>query len=178
MAKLLTGLDDSARTIVYAAIVAALKADATLTATIPAAQWTTYLDDSAGLRRNVPQDNNGLPAIRLMPFGTPAGSETQTRQNSPMGIQVKVTTAGHDVRDLMNLWAAFESALFTGDGSRVLNNAIRAALKSASEARGRSLGSLETINLVAPALGASTDSGGNEFMTADGAIVAMMTVPK
>jgi hypothetical protein len=172
MAKQLKDLTDGARTIVYQMVVAALKADATLAATIAAGSWTTYLEDSA-IVRNVPMDNNGLPACRMMPFGGPASSETQTIQNSPMGIAVVLTVAGHDVRDILNLWGAFEKALFPGDGSKTLNNAIRAALAANAPPA-----SLQTINLGHPAIAPSSDSKGNGFLTAEGVILVQMTVPK
>ena len=175
MAQLLAQLDDSARTIVYNQIVAALKADTTLKAVIPPGQWTTYTED-VPQTRNSPLENNGLPAIRILPFGLPATQEANVLQNSWFVIGISITTAGLDVRDLLNLWGAIEAALFPGDGSKTLANNIRAALAAAGAARGKNVGSIQTINLGVPAIAPSTDQ--SSFMTAEGNIIVPMTVPK
>lgn len=175
MAQLLTQLTDSARTIVYNMVVAALKADTTLSAVIPPGQWTTYTEDAPRVR-NSPLENNGYPAIRILPFGLPATQEANTLQNSWFAIGIAITTAGLDVRDLLNLWGAVEAALFPGDGSKTLANNIRAALAAAGAAAGKNIGSIQTINLGVPAVAPSTDQ--SQFMTAEGNIVVPMTVPK
>ena len=177
MAKILTGLPDSARTIVYEMVVAALKADVTLSATIAAPQWTTYLE-ADGSNRNTAIEANAYPAIHLLPFGMGASSETQVRQDAPFGIAATITTAGHDIRDILNLWGAVEAALFTGDGGKALNNGIRAALATAGQARGRFVGSMSTIRLLSPAIAPSMDSNGSKFMTAAGSILVELQVPK
>lgn len=168
MGKLLN-IPDTARTIVYNTIIAALKADATLSATVKS--WNTFTE--ANVQQAVPFDNPGLPAIEIMPMGLPASPEAQVLQNSPFGIHVVVTTPGMDVRDLLNLWGAFEKVLFPGDGSKTLNNAIRAALAS-----GAPPASLQTINLSQPVFAPAGDTHGTRSMVAQGQIVAMMTVPK
>jgi hypothetical protein len=180
MTQLLTDLDDVAETIAYGLLVAALKADATLAATIPAANWTTYTetadDDSI---RNVPTDARGLPAIQLLPQIMPASPQTQVRQRSPLSITVTITVAGRDVRDLFNLWGAFRASIFTGDGARALNDSIRAALAAAGVAESRLVGSLATIALGSGvAIGPGSDNEGLAYMTGQGTITAEMQVPK
>lgn len=179
MPKLLTNLQDHARTIVYEMIVAWLKADPVLSVTVDPYSWTTYIDDDAAIG-NVPNDHRSLPAIQLTPYGTraPALPTTQTLQGTPFWIQATVVVAGHDARDLLNFWGALEAAIFTGDGSRVLSGSIRDALAAAGTARGRKVGSLSTITLVAPEIKAGTDANQQPWMAAEGAILADMYVPK
>lgn len=177
MAKLLTNLPDCAQTIAYEMIVAAIKADPVMSATIPPGQWTTYLDEASAVR-NVPNDNNGFPCIRIMPFAGGTSPEANVIQNAGLGIAITLTTAGHDVRDIMNLWGALSRAIFSGDGSKALANAIRTALAAAGSSQGRNVGSLQTFRLVLSGVGPSTDSNDTKFMTAEGAIIAEMTVPK
>jgi hypothetical protein len=177
MAKSLASLPDCAHTIVYQMVVAAIKADPVMAATVSATSWTTYLDEPSVVR-NVAIDNNGYPCVRMMPFGGPVGPEANVIQNADLGIAITVTTAGHDVRDIMNLWGALSRSVFTGDGAKTLANSIRAALAAAGQAQNANIGSLQSFYLGLSGIGPSTDSAGNRFMTAEGVIVAKMTVPK
>jgi hypothetical protein len=180
MTQLLTDLDDVAETIAYGLLVAALKANATLAATIPTANWTTYTetedDDSI---QNVPQDNRGYPAIHLLPKILPATEQTQVRQRSPFSIVVEITVQGRDVRDLLNLWGAFRKSIFTGDGAKALSNSIRAALAAAGVADNRLVGSLATLALGSGVeIQPGSDKDGIAYMTGMGTITAEMQVPK
>lgn len=179
MAKQLTMLPDTGRTIAYAAIVAHLKADPVLQSVRPAIQWQTYIDD--GPSPQTPIQNTGLPAIEMTPIPIPATQEAQVLQNSPLGIRLIVTTPGTDVRDALNLWGAIERSLFPGDGSKDLNSSIRSSLLAASNQQGKPLGSLQTINLSQPAVFAGANipvSSLPSCITADGFIELKMTVPK
>ncbi|AGA28383.1 hypothetical protein [Singulisphaera acidiphila] len=177
MAKLLS-LPDCAQAIAYQQIVAALRADPTIGLLVPEAQWTTHLED-ATVKRNTGPDCNGLPAVRIMPFSAGVTPEAQTIQNSAMGLAITATTAGHDVRDIMNFWYALTAPVFTGDGNKTLTDSIRTALRQASIDRGGiNIGSLQTIRLGMPAIGPSADSLGNKFMVAEGLIHVEMTVPR
>lgn len=178
MTQLLTDLEDVAETIAYGLLVAALKADATLAATIPAANWTTYTEDVDAVR-NVPKDKRGLPAIQLLPQIMPASEVTQVRQRSPLSVTVAIAVAGRDVRDLFNLWGAFRASIFTGDGAKALNNSIRAALAAAGVAESRLVGSLATIALGSGvAIEVGVDNEGQAYITGQGTITAEMQVPK
>lgn len=174
MAKLLN-LPDTARSIVYEAVVSTLKADPVLSGLNRRISWMTYLGETA---HQLPYENKALPAIEVVPLKLHATPEAQVLQNSPFGIRLIVTTAGLDVRDLLNLWGAVESALFPGDGSKTLGNNIRAALKARSDALGRPIGTFQTLNLMEPAVWGGADTTGTLLMTADGFLVAQMTVPK
>lgn len=177
MAKLLTNLQDCAHTIVYQMVVAAIKADPVMAATVGSASWTTYTEDACIIRNNA-IENNGFPCICMLPFSGPISPEANVIQNADLGIAVTVSVAGHDVRDLMNLWAALSRAIFTGDGTKTLANSIRAALKAAGDAQSANVGSLQTFYLGLSAINPSTDSQGSKFCTAEGVLVAKMTVPK
>ena len=177
MAKILTTLPDCAQTIVYQMVVAAIKADATLAALVKPDCWTTYTEGACA-KRNVPMDNNGLPCIRMMPFSAGVTPEAQVIQNAPLGIAITVTTPGHDVRDIMNLWGVLARSIFTGDAAKTLGNAIRAALQAASTTQGSNIGSMQTFRLGLSGIGPSTDSNGSLFMTAEGIILVEMTIPK
>lgn len=180
MTKQLTDLDDVAETIVYEAFVAAVKADAMLAATIPAANWTTYIEEeNDDAIRNIPHDARGYPAIQLLPSILPATPQTQVRQRSPFSIAVTIAVAGRDVRDLFNLWGAFRASVFTGDGSKALNDSIRAALAAAGVTADRLVGSLATITLGnGVQIEAGSDNEGHAFMAGQGTIIAEMQVPK
>jgi hypothetical protein len=178
MTQLLTDLDDVAETIAYGLLVAALKADATLAATIPAANWTTYTEDNDSIA-NVPKDARGLPSIHLLPQVLPASAQTQVRQRSPLSITVTITVDGRDVRDLFNLWGAFRASIFTGDGAKALNDSIRAALAAAGVAESRLVGSLATIALGSGVtIEPGSDNAGLAYMAGQGTITAEMQVPK
>lgn len=179
MAKQLIMLPDTGRSIVYAAIVAHLKSDPLLKSVRPAIQWQTFIDDGPSNQTAV--ENTGLPSINITPVAMPANQEAQTLQNSPLGMRLIITTPGLDARDALNLWGAIERALFPGDGSKTLNNSIREALHAGSVQQGKPLGSLQTINLSQPGVfsGANNpQSGLPSCITADGYVVALMTVPK
>jgi|GEM_PF-5231096 len=179
MAKLLTTLPDSARTIVYSMIIAHLKADPLLASVTPKIQWQTFIDDAPVAQ--TPIQNSGYPCIEITPLPLPATQEAQVLQNSPLGFRLIVTTPGNDSRDALNLWGAIEQSLFPGDGSKTLSNNIRASLAVAGTQRGRNIGSLQTILLSQPAVwgGATVPQGAiPNCITADGYITAIMTVPK
>lgn len=174
MAKLLN-LPDTGRSIAYSMIVDALKADATLSTLTPALTWMTYLGEDA---RQVPYSGN-YPSIELIPFGGTASPEANTLQNSPLLIRAVICVAGLDIRDLLNLWGAFETALFPGDGSKTLSNNIRAAIATQATALGRNLGSLQTISLSQPIVKPGPETANQAtFLTCEGFVTANMTIPK
>lgn len=168
-------IPDRAYSIVYKAIVDALKADATLSSVFKPTAWTTWMGDAT---QNSPFESSVYPWIVTLPTFLPASSETQTRQSAPFGVRVIIAVAGLDVRDLMNLWGAVEDAVFPGDGSKTLNHSIRTALEQASVGRGRFVGTLTTIRLGHPALNVGIDQSGVQKMTAEGLIIAEAMVGK
>lgn len=166
--KLLTGLPDHPRSVVYAMVVAALKADPTLSATIHPDGWRTYLDEDDN---STPPGEDTMPSLEALPFGQGAGPESLVTQQSPLGIAINVATEGLDVRDLLNLWGAVEAALMPGDGSRALMQSIRSALVGTGA-------QVSDVRLSSPAITPSIPSSSNQVMVASGTISVNMLIRK
>jgi hypothetical protein len=164
----LLDLPDHPRTIVYEKIVDALRVDPVLKSIIHPDGWRTFTDEDSN---DTPPGEDTLPAIEVMPFGQGASSESPVSQFSPLGIAINIATEGLDVRDLLNLWGAVENALFPGDGSRVLGNAIRTAIVGTGA-------QYETMNLGSPAITPSGPGIDKQMMLASGTLNVMMRVRK
>jgi hypothetical protein len=170
-------LQTTARTICYTQIVAALKADPVLADVVAPESWTTFLEDPTV--KNLPYDVRTLPAIRLLPYGMPASSLTNVRQNAPFGISVSLTVAGHDIRDLFNFWGAFEYSIFKGDGLATLYRQISEAIEAEALAQGRQLGSFTGLVLTgSPMILAGIDNEEQPFISASGTMAVAMQVPR
>jgi hypothetical protein len=163
-------LKDGPRSIVYMAIVDALKASPTLKATIHPDGWRTYTDEP---NNDTPPGEDTLPAIEVLPFGSAASPESPIAQFSPLGIQINIATEGLDVRDLLNLWGAVEAALFPGDGSRAIGEKVRAQFAASGTGA-----QYETMNLGSPGITPDGSGLGKQMMLASGTLSVMMRVRK
>ena len=171
MSKLLD-LNDSPWSLAYYRIVLALKADPTLAATISAGGWRTYTDEDSN---DVGPGVDALPALECLPFAAGASPLTITSQNAPLGISISVACAGTDARNLMNLWYAVHRAIFPGDASTALRQAIVADFQAANPPLHAQLAS---VQLSAPAITPSGPGLQGQYMAANGTITLNMTVSK
>lgn len=162
-------LQDGVRATLYQVIVDALKADITLQATIHPDGWRTYTDETDN---SAPPGDDTLPAIEVLPFAVHAIPASVTTQDAPMGISINVSTAGLDVRDLLNLWEAVEGALFAGDGQAVLLRTMKTKLA----ALGR--GQVASLDLTSPAITPNQKALDSQQMTAAGALLLRLRIPK
>jgi hypothetical protein len=162
-------LQASPWTLAYVRIVSALKNDPILGNVISPSGWRTYLEDDD----DTPPGEDTLPTIEILPYGLGASSESPIAQYAPLGISINIATEGLDVRDLMDLWWAVHSALFTGGGDRTLFNLIRADFTAAANGA-----QLESIQLTMPAITPAGPGIGKQIMMASGTLSLTIRVKK
>jgi hypothetical protein len=146
---------------VYEKLVSLLQNDPTLKREVNS--WHVFLGDDA---TDAAEFGEGeLPAVMVQPFGAGASPESNTRQNSPLGVSLYIATEGTDVRALMALWEAVEDVFFTGTGGMV--STLQAVYPKVTG-----------VSLSAPAIAAKIEDLEKNVMMATGAIVVSMQVPK
>lgn len=111
---MIPGLPPGQRSKVYRAVVATLQADPTLRRVVRT--WSTWEGSPADAG---PVADGGLPWVRITPAPAPARWATVATTESPIALLVEVTVPGTSAADLMDLWEAFERALYPGDQSVV-----------------------------------------------------------
>ena len=168
-------LPDSPRKLVFRALVALFQEDPVLKRTIRPESWFVW---QGRPNDNAPFEAPGLmPVAVLTPLALPASPETEASQNSPLGIQLTIAMTGLNVDDLLDLWSAFESVVFTGDGVKTATAALQAALTD-SESSAVLNASVQTIRLGLPAIQPVAELLDERMMVATGTLFVQMLVRK
>src|SRR6185312_4368870 len=162
-------LPDSPRKLVFRALVGLLQADPDLKRTIKPASWFAWSGNPQDAAPPVVQGR--CPVAKLTPIALPATAETQAAQNSPFGVGLFVATWGTNLDDLLDLWGAFERAVFTGDGAKSTTIALRSALANNAGAAGASV---QSLRLGVPAIQPVMEDAEFKYMTATGTIFIQM----
>lgn len=162
-------LPTSARTAVFRALVGLFRTDANLLRVIPTLGWHVWTGD----RNDLSDLESVMPAIRITPLGEPATPQTQTKTGSPLALSIEIATDGTNADDLLDLWGAVETVVFTGDGART---ALQAAIAAAQGTTPK--GQVHGLTLSNPAISPQQDKAGNGFMVAAGIITVNITIAK
>jgi hypothetical protein len=150
---------------VYEALVHLFRTDPILKREIKPLSWHVYLGDRPDDAQ--PFGEGELPAVEILPFGQGATPESNTRQNSPLGIRITIATDGLDALSLIALWEAFEDVVFPGDGGRSIIATLQAAYPG-----------VISISLSSPAIDPNPQGLGKNVMAAVGTITVNMTTRK
>lgn len=163
-------LDHGMRATVYRTLCDLFEADANLKRVIDPDCWYVFDDretHDAGFGQVL------MTAARLTPSGDPAQPLTNVQQSSPLALKVEVCTPGPHLEDVLNLWEAFEAALFPGDSGR----AVLFALASAVQALKRP-GQVTGVRLSQPAVTPDPSAYAEGLLYAVGTLTIEMTVRK
>lgn len=170
MAKL--ALNDCLHTQVFRKIVEIYKSNPILRRTIKPTSWFVW--DGRTDMKDDPFIQGNLPAIKLTPVSQPARPLTNVRFEAQFLIRQEVGVSGLHMDDIMNLWWAIHTTIFTGDGSKAVLQALGTLSLSATPP-GQNVISL---GLGTPAFTPVVTAVGSEMLIADGDIWINMMVPR
>lgn len=156
------GVPASSRRLVFRKLIGVLQADKVLKRAVKS--WHVF-DGSDAAGDTEPFAEGELPAVRILPFGQGASPETPVSQSSPLGIRLELAVDGYNVDDILDLWGAFEAALFPGDGARTLLSTLREVATGVNQ-----------VNLTQPAITVNAQGLPEGVMAAAGTISVLMTV--
>ncbi len=166
-------LPDSPRKIVFRTIVSLFQQDPDLQRTIRPSSWFIW---DGSLTALMPYTSPGImPSVMITPTALAASPETQSQQNSPMGIQLNVATSGLNVDDLLDLWSAFERVIFKGDGGALLQQQMQSLFMHNTGCDGSRF---IQVRLGMPAVTLSEADAEERFMVATGMLHVDMLVRK
>jgi hypothetical protein len=149
-------LPQSQESLFYRGMVARLQADPTLKRVVK--KWFVFGDECQVVQPNTAS----FPMIALAPTAEHAEPITEGSTESPMSIDIVVYINGLDVDDLLNLWGAIRSAIWTGDGSLK-------TLMNDSNCTG--------VFLSKPAYQAAYPKTGDNYLVGEGSVIGRLRVP-
>lgn len=107
-------LPASPHSIAFAAVVARLMRDPTLSAYVRT--WRTWQGDTDDGTEPTWEE---LPWVRLTPGAAPSDWEAVGVTRSPLAVRIETRQEGTRVSDALDLWGAITAALFPGDRSLI-----------------------------------------------------------
>lgn len=157
-------IPDSPRTLVFRRLIQFAQANKPLMTLIRPTSWYTWDGDTDN---GNPFASGAMPLIRLTPQGRGVTPITPVRQASPFGIMVDLAVNSFHIDDLLNAWWLFEKALFPGDGSNALLNAMQGVYPETYD-----------INLESPAVSPQVNEANAEFLRASATLTVQLLIKK
>lgn len=105
-------LPTAPETAVFRAIVAKLLRDPTLNRVIAPAAWHLF---NGRVSSALPPSRTGGPELWIFPSAGPSRLKFEASQVLPLFLNVDMTIPTSNSDDVLNLWHAIRTALFTGD---------------------------------------------------------------
>lgn len=137
----------SIRTALFRALVGAMQSNVVLNSVVRS--WRTWEgEDNDAAEPGIDE----LPWVRITPQGQPAQARTIGVSEIPWTLQIETMVAGTRIDDALDLWSAFENALFPGDGTMQTlmnaNSAYQMILGTPQFGPGETTDSIKTMRAV------------------------------